>query len=236
MGKAPAFQLYAADFYMDTVGWTATEVGAYFRLLMHEWVNGPLPNDMGQLARIAGVDPKTMKKFWDTSIGTKFVPSDPGKFPGTCTGKFPIKNGVCAWENSRLEKTRQEQLKYVESQRDKANSRWNKGDAGASAEQMPEPCSSSSSSKRNNNPPTPQGGNGYPDWLPVETFHEYQTSRKRKLKPAQHKRFFARLKRLADSSRASPEQILVQSIENGWEGIFELKENGNGSQQGAMRI
>jgi len=47
--KAPAFQLYAADFYMDTVGWSATEVGAYFRLLMHEWINGPLPDSMMQL-------------------------------------------------------------------------------------------------------------------------------------------------------------------------------------------
>lgn len=80
-------------------------------------------------------------------------------------------------------------------------------------------------------PPTP-----YPEWLPVKTFEEYQSARKKKLKPAQYERFFARLKRLSETSRASPEQILDQSIANGWEGVFELKTNGNGSQQGAMRI
>jgi uncharacterized protein YdaU (DUF1376 family) len=95
MAKAPAFQLYAADFYMDTVGWTATEVGAYFRLLLHEWVDGPLPDDIMRLARIAGVDHKTMGKFWALSVGKKFV-----------------KTGIGTWENSRLEQTRLEQEEY----------------------------------------------------------------------------------------------------------------------------
>jgi hypothetical protein len=121
MPKAPAFQLFAADFYMDTAGWSATEVGAYFRLLMAEWVNGPLRNDMAQLARIAGVDIKTMKKFWESSLGTKFVPSTKGKFPPSYTGKIPNENGIVAWENSRLEQTRTEQdehrQKLIESGR-----------------------------------------------------------------------------------------------------------------------
>jgi phage replication O-like protein O len=73
---------------------------------------------------------------------------------------------------------------------------------------------------KDNIPPTP-----YPDWLPVKTFEEYQSSRKKKLKPAQYQRFFARLKRLSDTSRASPEEILDQSIANGWEGVFGLKED-----------
>ena len=129
MGKAPAFQLYAADFYMDTVGWTATEVGAYFRLLLHEWVNGPLPDNAAALSRIAGVDHKTMGKFWVQSVGKKFA-----------------QNAEGAWENTRLERTRQEQENYIKSQRNKAKKRWGKGDAGAMPEDMPNGCSSSSSS------------------------------------------------------------------------------------------
>jgi phage replication O-like protein O len=69
----------------------------------------------------------------------------------------------------------------------------------------------------------------YPDWVPVETFSEYQSSRKKKLKPSVLPRFFDHLKKLADSSRASPEEILNQSIVNGWEGVFELKQGGNGN-------
>lgn len=99
MGNPPAFQLYAADFYMDTASWTATEVGSYFRLLLHEWINGPLPNDMMALSRIAGVDHKTMRKFW-----------------GSCMGKKFIQNGKGAWENSRLENTRKEQEEYRKNQ------------------------------------------------------------------------------------------------------------------------
>lgn len=95
--KAPAFQLYAADFYMDTVGWSATEVGAYFRLLLHEWVNGSIPDNLMMMSRIAGVDHKTMGKFWSMSVGKKFIQNAEGE-----------------WENSRLEETRIEQLSYLE--------------------------------------------------------------------------------------------------------------------------
>ena len=63
MNKAPAFQLYAADFYMDTVTWDTDDIGTYFRLLMWSWVNGPLPDDMVKLSKIAG---KTKQKFKKT--------------------------------------------------------------------------------------------------------------------------------------------------------------------------
>jgi len=67
-----------------------------------------------------------------------------------------------------------------------------------------------------------------PEWVPTDTFAEYQEARHKKLKPASFDRFFKKLKRLADESRASPEQIMAQSIENGWEGIFNLKAEGGG--------
>lgn len=111
MSKSPAFRLYASDFYVDTVGWTATEVGAYIRLLLHQWAEGPLPDDLNILARIAGVDRKTMGKFWLSCVGKKFV-----------------KNALGTWENSRLEETRQAQINYTESQRELgkigADKRW----------------------------------------------------------------------------------------------------------------
>jgi len=97
MGKSPAFQLYAADFYMDTVGWTAAEVGAYFRLLMHEWVNGPLPPDNAIRARIAGIDPRNMAKMWSAALAIKFITDDAGMYV-----------------NLRLESVRLEQFQYRE--------------------------------------------------------------------------------------------------------------------------
>lgn len=127
MSKAPAFQLYAADFYTDTVSWTATQVGAYFRLLMHEWINGPLPKSMAQLGRIAGVDSRNMTKMWSAELAKKF-----------------ITDGAGMYINIRLENSRNDHLSYIESQRKRAEKRWNKDDAAALPAHMPEPCSSSS--------------------------------------------------------------------------------------------
>ena len=75
MEKAPAFQLYAADFYMDTASWTIEEVGIYTRLLFFQWVNGCIPMDEIRLSRIAGCSLKTFRKSWD-GIHLKFSPRD----------------------------------------------------------------------------------------------------------------------------------------------------------------
>lgn len=101
MSKPPAFQLYAADFYMDTLSWDAETVGVYFRLLMHEWVNGYVPNDIDKIARISGmmVDRKwraNMQRIW-RELCTKFV-------------TLPDGNLV----NVRMEETRNEQESYKE--------------------------------------------------------------------------------------------------------------------------
>lgn len=98
MFKAPAFQLYAADFYMDTNGWTPEEIGIYFRLLMHEWVSGGLPNDPKRLASISQCSYKKFQFGWEI-IQKKF-----------------IQNGNGLLINKRLEIARQEQEEYRESQ------------------------------------------------------------------------------------------------------------------------
>jgi uncharacterized protein YdaU (DUF1376 family) len=104
--KAPAFQTYAADYYMDTAHWTIDEVGIYQRLLLFEWVNGPLPDDEKRLARIAGCSVKKFQKGW-TTISVKF-----------------ILFGTCQLQNKRLEQTREIQHKYSESRRNNVSTRY----------------------------------------------------------------------------------------------------------------
>lgn len=68
-----------------------------------------------------------------------------------------------------------------------------------------------------------------PEWVPLKTFQEYVDMRKRIKKPLNEQsypRFFSHLEKLCQSSDASPEDILNQSIVNGWQGIFELRRNG----------
>jgi len=139
MGKAPAFQLYASDFYMDTAGWTVAQVGAYTRLLMYEWVNGPIPCDMASLARIAGIsDARTMYKMWLGTVGKKF-----------------ISNGGNLLFNKRLEEEREKQAKRREIQTEKgkhgAEKRWKDHIAPAIAQAQPNDSSSSSSSSSSSN-------------------------------------------------------------------------------------
>ncbi len=95
--KSPAFQLYAADFYMDVIGWTNEEVGAYFRLLMYSWINGPLPNDTKELSSIAQCGVKKFAHNWK-KLQTKFTSAPGDKLI-----------------NKRLEETRKEQANYRKS-------------------------------------------------------------------------------------------------------------------------
>ena len=94
MGKPPAFQLYASDFDMDTASWDNEEVGVYFRLLMYQWVNGSIPDDINRLAKITRIGQKRFKKSWRI-VSNKFQNNS--------------KNGLI---NIRMELTRQEQDNY----------------------------------------------------------------------------------------------------------------------------
>jgi uncharacterized protein YdaU (DUF1376 family) len=87
---------------MDTSHWTTAQVGAYFRLLMYEWVNGGVPTKMAALARIAGIDVRNMQKMWSAEIAKKFT-----------------LDGAEMYVNLRLEETRLKQLNYQERQAEK---------------------------------------------------------------------------------------------------------------------
>jgi uncharacterized protein YdaU (DUF1376 family) len=45
---------------------TLEEEGAFHRLLRHAWVNGSIPDDLSQLAKICRCLPSTMRKLWKT--------------------------------------------------------------------------------------------------------------------------------------------------------------------------
>lgn len=112
MSRAPAFQLYAGDFFIDTLEWSLEEVGAYTRLLLYEWDNGSLPTDIKKLSQVAGTTPKRFQKVSKTVLA-KFTMTDQNRFI-----------------NERLERTRQEQENYRKSQSESgkrgAEKRWKK--------------------------------------------------------------------------------------------------------------
>lgn len=52
--KAPAFQFYADDFLAGTLDLSQEELGAYIRLLCHQWNRGSIPVETEKQQRLAG--------------------------------------------------------------------------------------------------------------------------------------------------------------------------------------
>ncbi len=100
MGKAPAFQFYAADFITDTLDWTDEQVGAHVRLLAWSWVNRRgIPRDFDRMCRIA----KSAKKAWPV-IGDKWKEGPDG-----------------TWTNGKLELTRADSDAFRAKQKAKSD-------------------------------------------------------------------------------------------------------------------
>ena len=112
--EAPAFQLYAADFYMDTVAWNVWEVGAYMRLLLYEWINGGVPNNIEEIARIIGEAVPDKKKRYNVKR-ERFLCDFDVKIRRNVLQKFH-KNSANFLINHRLEQTRKEQEERREQQ------------------------------------------------------------------------------------------------------------------------
>lgn len=112
MAKIPFFPLYAQDFDMDTNTWTNEEVGVYLRLLLSEWINGSLPDDIPKLAQIARISPKKFKNLFQI-----------------CSPKF-VRDGNGFLINKRMEKEREKINKSLEQKRKagiaSAKKRWKK--------------------------------------------------------------------------------------------------------------
>lgn len=112
MGKAPAYQMYAQDFDMDTASWSNDEVGMYTRLLNYEWINGSIPSNLEDIARITRepYSPRFHQRFtvkWMRNVAAKFTPNHNGNLI-----------------NKRMEEVRQSQFKYSESRRKNVSVRY----------------------------------------------------------------------------------------------------------------
>ncbi|NBQ50800.1 MAG: DUF1376 domain-containing protein [Marivivens sp.] len=72
--KNPAYFAFWADRWLGgTSGWSAEEKGCYISLLVHQFVHGALPDDMGRLARIAGCPTEQVfGKVWNDVLRNKF--------------------------------------------------------------------------------------------------------------------------------------------------------------------
>jgi hypothetical protein len=73
-GKHPWMPWYAADWLndRDVMAMHRIARSMYFDLLNHEWIGGPLPDDVAEIARILGEDKRSVAPHWPT-IRARFV-------------------------------------------------------------------------------------------------------------------------------------------------------------------
>lgn len=230
MSNPPAFQLYAADFYMDTASWTPAQVGAYFRLLMHQWINGNVPNKISSLARIAGVDTRNMQKMWSAELAKKFTTDDAGMLV-----------------NLRLERTRKDQQerrqRQVESgragglttQEIKRRSSSNPSSNPSSENQALLSSTSnntiidnsiifSNKRKRKRNIKEKEKEFVLPEGIPVEAWNQFVEMRIKINKPLTtyaKERIIDKLLAIGGDIRG----VLDQSTMNSWQGVFPIKKD-----------
>lgn len=100
MSQPPSFPLYGADFRLATDHWSNAEVGAYLRLLIHQWEHGSIPSDQRRLARIVGESIEDFCDLWKT-VGPKFAADESGVL-----------------RNTRLERVRDERTDFIRQKAD----------------------------------------------------------------------------------------------------------------------
>ncbi len=121
--RSPAFQFYADDFLAGTLEMSQSDVGAFIRLLCHQWSRGSIPVETEKQQRLAGGSVSV-------DVLAKFQLCDDGLL-----------------RNARLEAEREKQQEYRNKQREKglksalARSVVNHGSAavGTTVEQSHQP-------------------------------------------------------------------------------------------------
>jgi uncharacterized protein YdaU (DUF1376 family) len=71
--------LRVKDWLATTMHWPDAERGAYISLLCFQWVNGYVPTDVEQLARLMGTPADRFEALWAT-LGSKFEADERGLF------------------------------------------------------------------------------------------------------------------------------------------------------------
>lgn len=67
----PIMPFFVKDWIAATQHWPGAERGAYISLLAFQWVNGHVPQDVSQLARLTGFTEPDFERLWCT-VGQKF--------------------------------------------------------------------------------------------------------------------------------------------------------------------
>lgn len=95
MSSLPWIKLYIDDYLSATTALSATEHGAYLLLLMWYYRNGPLPNDIQFLGKVARLRPDSVRKVVPLILQRFFVEQ---------RNDTAEHHGVTSWRHTRADK------------------------------------------------------------------------------------------------------------------------------------
>ena len=204
---------HVGDFLSGTLHMDTLEKGAYIMLLLAHYQAGEtgLPDDDKKLARIAGVT----AKVWN-------------RIRPVLEEKFDVSGDF--WVSKKCVEVLRKVHEQSSAQRAKALKRHNADDATAKPRQCqpkPKPIEDTNVSS----PPNPPEKN-IPEWIDPEIWDEYRQHRKqmgKKLTATAESRAIAKLDRFRSKGH-DPTEVIRQTLENGWTGLFEIKEENIGKQ------
>lgn len=227
--KAPAFQFYPADWLSSprVILMTPEQEGAYLRLLCYDWSGDGIPDQDQSLAALSRLGEGWFKGASELVKGC-FIP-------------HPTKPGFIT--NERLQKERNKQKEWRDKSREggirSAESRRKRSSKGGSRVVQPnanrtvEPkvnsisSSSSSELKKVADAPTlPFASERF-----AEVWEDWKTFRKEKKCPLTPSTIKGQFKKFSKWGERVSIQAIEQSIENGWQGLFEPKRDTSKIQQ-----
>lgn len=226
MAKDPSFPFLAQDYLVDTIQWTRDMKSLHVDMLCVSWINGVIDADEnGNPLNYSEADIELFKKI---------------------RHKWVFKNGVLV--NNKLEIAREGRKRFREMQsergkksaesRAKKNKSRKKINHGSTTVQpMVEPFEKEyeldvllkeEDKKPKQTPPEFQKA-----W---DDFKEFRKKIKKPMTPRAEELNLETLRKLAGKDVSLAIRIINQSIERGWQGLFEIKENSKTGQNGTPSI
>lgn len=224
------FPLYYKRILTSTIGWRDDEFGAYMRLLIYQFDNGSIPSELSELARIA----PSVKKHWPL-LSRKFKDNGSGGLVNE------VMAGIYEDVQSKKNKNKGNGKLGGRPKKENPNETQTKPNGFKNETQMePIPIYNSKYKKEK------EGGGevknlNFPftdDFKPYwENWKEYKKREFRFTYKSHHSEQAAlnSLKKLSKNDLNIAIEILNQSMSNGWQGFFELKNSYTQSNRSAER-
>lgn len=236
MAAIPYMPLYVADYLADSAHLSTVEHGAYLLLIMTYWQRGEaLPDDDKKLARICRIGPRewarmkpVISEFFQISRGAWFHSRIESELDNVRSKSLKKREGGLA-RAKQMHSTRLAPAQLSDTDTDTEDTTdVVSRDAGARA------AGNADGKPPKSEPPAQQKAPVIPDWIPTESWDGFVAMRKSTKNPLSDHGVKLAIRELEKLRRDGhdPGAVLDQSTLQNWRGLFPIKDNHRGNQNG----